>query len=165
MGNFWINYYKIIRKYTWGKGKPRRGLMRSMDGTCHASHKLKNILQSVVRHAENATLRCCLPLPQMYSRLYRLMLHTAVTLHSNLFHLITSARTALVTRRSYIMALHYMSVPTLTRHNFSAYVPSPTHICTIFFLKTLLHLGTLAAPAWRFFDGCLIQNSIWTQFE
>ncbi len=46
---------------------------------------------------------------------YRQMLPTAVTLHSNFLHLVTSSQTALVTQHSlrccYPMILHYMSVP------------------------------------------------------
>ncbi len=41
--------------------------MRNMDGMCRASQKLKNILQSAARHAEDVVLRLGLPLPQMYS--------------------------------------------------------------------------------------------------
>ncbi len=43
--------------------------MRSMDGMCRTSQKLKNILQSMVQLAEDAAPRLSLPLPQMYSRL------------------------------------------------------------------------------------------------
>ncbi len=43
--------------------------MRSMDGTCRTLQKLKNILHSVARRAEDAAPCLGLPLPQMFSRL------------------------------------------------------------------------------------------------
>ncbi len=44
---------------------------------------------------------------------YELMLHIAVTLRSNILHLVTSLWTAHVTQWCYSTVLRYMSVPTL----------------------------------------------------
>ncbi len=48
--------------------------MRSLDGMCCASQKLKKFLKSAAWRAKDATPRLGSPLPQMYSRLYVAML-------------------------------------------------------------------------------------------
>ncbi len=77
--------------------------MRSMDGTCQASQKLKNILKYEARYVENGSPWLGLPLPLVYSRLNieKMMINPALIMQIILILIIDSLDNVIVWKNHY----------------------------------------------------------------